>query len=572
LITRTYISDLPEFTITSTQESETMPDDRGQSDGPNIILILNDDMGFSDIGCYGGEIETPNLDRLAANGLRYSQFYNTARCSPSRASLLTGLHPHQTGIGILTYSTGPEGYAGNLNKRCVTIAEVLRGSGYRTYLSGKWHIASSLTAPTDAWPLQRGFDEFYGTIIGAGSFYNPNTLTRGNKNVEHEAERDPAFFYTDAISDQAARYIREHNERDSSQPFFLYVAYTAPHWPLHAHEEDIVKYKGRFDNGWDQLREERLRRLVGSGLIHPSWQLTDRDPTQPPWSEADNRDWRLRCMEVYAAQIDRMDQGIGRILEALEETGQFKETLIIFLSDNGGCAEDIPPGVTARELVDDLMIAKAATRNGEPVRFGNLPEIMPGGEDTYQSYGTAWANLSNSPFRLYKHWVHEGGIATPFILHWPNGIEEGGALRHHPGQLPDVMATILELTQAQYPVTYNGNDILPCEGKSLVRSFSTDSNGEDRGPLFWEHEGNAAVRVGKWKLVRKYPGPWELYDMEADRTEMHDLATEHPERVAEMRTQYDEWAQRCGVIPREKILELMKTQPTIAFWEEEDSS
>ena len=211
------------------------------SDSPNILLILNDDMGFSDIGCYGGEIETPNLDRLADGGLRYSQFYNTARCSPSRASLLTGLHPHQTGIGILTYSNGPEGYAGNLNKSCVTIAEVLKQKKYKSYLSGKWHIASNLTEPTDAWPMQRGFDYFYGTIIGAGSFYNPNTLTRGNDNIEHEAEKDPSFFYTDAISDQAASYIRQHKRENPDKPFFQYVAYTAPHWPLHAHDEDIAK-------------------------------------------------------------------------------------------------------------------------------------------------------------------------------------------------------------------------------------------------------------------------------------------------------------------------------------------
>jgi len=540
-----------------------------QSKRPNILLILNDDMGYSDIGCYGGEIDTPHLDRLAANGLRYSQFYNTARCSPSRASLLTGLHPHQTGIGILTYSTGPEGYAGNLNKRCVTIAEVLKQNEYVTYLSGKWHIASSLTEPTDAWPLQRGFDHFYGTIIGAGSFYNPNTLTRGNDNVESEAEQDPKFFYTDAISDQAAAFIREHRRNNSNTPFFQYVAYTAPHWPLHAHEEDIGKYKGRFDKGWDRLREERLSRLVASGLIHPSWKLTDRDPTQPPWPKADHREWRLRCMEVYAAQIDRMDQGIGRILVALEETGQFENTVIIFLSDNGGCAEDIPEGVSARELVDELMIAKATTRTGEPVRFGNYPSIMPGGEDTYQSYGTAWANLSNSPFRLYKHWVHEGGIATPLIVHWPDGIKDGGSLRHHPGQLPDIMATVLDIAGAKYPDTYDDNEIAPCEGESLVPSFSADSL--DRGPLFWEHEGNAAVRVGKWKLVRKYPGPWELYDMEVDRTEMHDLAAKYPEMVTDMQEKYELWAQRCGVIPREKILELMKAQATTAFWEEDET-
>jgi arylsulfatase A-like enzyme len=537
------------------------------SESPNILIILNDDMGFSDIGCYGGEIDTPNLDRLASGGLRYSQFYNTARCSPSRASLLTGLHPHQTGIGILTYDTGPEGYAGDLNRNCVTIAEVLKGRNYRCYLSGKWHIARSLTQPSSAWPLQRGFDEFFGTIIGAGSFYNPNTLTRGNDNIEHEAEQDPAFFYTDAISDQAVAYIKAHRRGHPDAPFFQYVAYTAPHWPLHAHEEDIAKYKGRFDAGWDKLREERLARLIRDGVIHRSWQLTDRDPTQPPWEEADYREWRSRCMEVYAAQIDRMDQGIGRIIQALEETDQLENTLIVFLSDNGGCAEDIPVGVTARELVDELMIAKATTRTGEPVRFGNDPKIMPGGEDTYQSYGTAWANLSNTPFRLYKHWVHEGGIATPLIVHWPRGIKEAGGLRHHPGQLPDIMATILEVTGATYPREHEGHAIPPCEGESLVPSFESDEIA--RGPLFWEHEGNAAMRMGKWKLVRNYPGPWELYDLEADRTEMHDLAAQHPQRVREMSEQYAAWAERCGVMPREKILDLMKAQGAKAFWEDD---
>src|SRR3954453_23391481 len=545
-----------------------MPNGDKPSDRPNILIILNDDMGFSDIGCYGGEIETPNLDRLAQNGLRYSQFYNTARCRPSRASLLTGLHPHQTGVGILTYDMGPEGYAGDLNRRCVTIAEVLKTASYRTYLSGKWHVAKSLTEPTDSWPRQRGFDEFYGTIIGAGSFYDPSTLTRGNDNVEHEAERDPEFFYTDAINDQAVSYIRSHASGHADQPFFLYVAHTAPHWPLHAHEEDVAKYKGRFDAGWDRLREERLAPLVRIGLIPPGWRLTDRDPTQPPWSEAERRDWLLRCMEVYAAQIDRMDQGIGRILAALEETGELENTLILFLSDNGGCAEDIPVDVDPRVLVEELMIAKDRTRDGRPVRFGNDPEITPGGEDTYQSYGTAWANLSNTPFRLYKHWVHEGGIATPLIVHWPAGIEERGGLRHTAGQLPDIMATILEITGASYPSSHRGQAILPCEGESLVPSFAGD--GQERGALFWEHEGNAAVRVGKWKLVRKYPGAWELYDMEADRTEMNDLAGAHPERVREMSALYAEWAPRCGVIPREKILELMKAQGETAFWEDEE--
>nr|WP_314623820.1 arylsulfatase [uncultured Noviherbaspirillum sp.] len=535
---------------------------------PNIVLILNDDMGYSDIGCYGGEVETPNLDRLAANGLRFSQFYNTARCSPSRASLLTGLHPHQTGIGVLTYNFGPEGYAGNLNDQCVTIPEALKTNGYRNYMSGKWHVAGNLTEPTASWPLQRGFDEFFGTIIGAGSFYDPNTLTRGNENIEHEAKEDKAFFYTDAISDQAAAYIRQHADQHPDQPFFQYVAYTAPHWPLHAHDEDIARYKGRFDAGWDALREERLQRLVEAGILDRAWALTERDPTQPAWTQAEHKEWLLRCMEVYAAQIDRMDQGIGRILDALEQTGQLENTLVIFMADNGACAEDIPVNVPVEELVNNLMIARSHTRDGAEVRFGNKPDIMPGPEDTYQSYGTAWANLSNTPFRLYKHWIHEGGISTPLIFHWPQGIAEKGSVRHTPGYLPDIMATILDITSTAYPQQREGKSLPALEGTSLMPVF----NGEmaERGPMFWEHEGNAAVRMGKWKLVRKYPDPWELYDMEQDRTETRDLAAQQPERVADMCARYDEWAARCGVIPREKILELMRAQPA-AFWEEEDA-
>ena len=534
---------------------------------PNVVLILNDDMGYSDIGCYGGEIDTPNLDRLAAAGLRFSQFYNTARCSPSRASMLTGLHPHQTGVGILTYDSGPEGYAGNLNQRCVTIPQALKGNGYKTYMSGKWHVASSLKEPTDTWPLQRGFDEFYGTIIGAGSFYDPNTLTRGNENIEHEA-RAEGFFYTDAISNQAVAYIDRHQRETPDAPFFTYVAYTAPHWPLHAHEEDIAKYKGRFDKGWDALRAERLEKLVSWGLLDKAWKLTERDPTQPRWPEAEHPEWLLRCMEVYAAQVDRMDQGIGRILAALERHGQLDNTVVVFLSDNGACAEDIPENVTVDELVDKLMIARKHTRSGEPVHFGNDPKRMPGPENTYQSYGAAWANLSNTPFRLYKHWIHEGGISTPLIVHWPRGIAEKGGIRHAPGYLPDIMATILDVTGTSYPKALDGHEVEPLEGRSLAPVFARD--GHERPPMFWEHEGNAAVRIGRWKLVRNYPRAWELYDMQADRTELHDLAAQQPERVADMTKQYDAWAERCGVIPREKIVALMSGQGvTRAFWEED---
>jgi len=544
---------------------------------PNVVLILNDDMGYSDLGCYGGEIETPNLDRLAAHGLRFSSFYNTARCSPSRASLLTGLHPHQTGIGILTYDSGPEGYAGNLNHRCVTIPQVLKASGYRTYMSGKWHVASNLKTPTDSWPMQRGFDEFFGTIIGAGSFYDPNTLTRGNENVEHEA-RQPGWFYTDAISDQAVAYIDAHCRDHASTPFFAYVAYTAPHWPLHAHDDDIARYRGRFDAGWDALREARLDRLVASGILKAHWKLTDRDPTQPPWTEAEQdeqfRAWTLRCMEVYAAQVDRMDQGIGRIVNALERNGQLADTLVVFLADNGACAEDIPQDVTVDELVDKLMIARKTTRSGEPVHFGNDVTRMPGPENTYQSYGVAWANLSNAPFRLYKHWIHEGGISTPLIAHWPAVIDakQNGTIRHAPGYLPDVMATIVDATGATYPSTFDGHAVDPLEGQSLVPVFAKDATGEDRRPMFWEHEGNAAVRIGKWKLAKRSPRAWELYDMDADRTELHDLAAKEPERVRQMAAQYDAWAKRCGVLDREKIVALMKGQGvTRAFWEKDET-
>ncbi|HLR01656.1 MAG TPA: arylsulfatase [Virgibacillus sp.] len=538
------------------------------SEQPNILLILNDDMGYSDIGCYGGEMDTPNLDELADNGTRFTQFYNTARCSPSRASLLTGLHPHQTDIGVLTYNQGPEGYAGDLNKNCVTMAEVLRNQGYRTYMSGKWHISSELNTPSDSWPKQRGFDHFYGTIIGAGSFYDPNTLTRGNENIEHEAKEDLDFFYTDAISDQAVNYIEEHQKTAPDQPFFQYVAYTAPHWPLHAHEEDIEKYKGRFDEGWDVLREKRMKRMKAMGIIDNSWDLSDRDPSQPAWEEASDKEWRLRCMEVYAAQIDRMDQGIGRIMDSLKNTGQLDNTLVIFLSDNGACAEDIPSDVTKEEMVDQLQLARDKTRRGEEVLFGNRPDVMPGAENTYQSYETAWANLSNSPFRLYKHWIHEGGISTPLIMSWPEGIKEKGVLRHSPGQLPDIMATILDITGSEYPETYNGHGIHPLEGSSLMPIVEDDT--PKNNPLFWEHEGNAGIREGQWKLVRDYPGDWELYDMANDRTELMDVAHKHPEKVAAMADRYNEWANRCGVIPREKILELMRRDSTKkAFWEKD---
>jgi arylsulfatase A-like enzyme len=523
---------------------------------PNVMIILNDDMGYSDIECYGGEIETPNLNRLAQDGIRFTQFYNTARCCPSRASLLTGLHPHQTGIGLMLDDLRPNGYPGNLGQNCVTIAEVLKESGYRTYMSGKWHVASDKFNVNETWPIQRGFDRFYGIVNGAANYYQPQTLTRDNENIHQEAYEDKNYYFTDAVSDSASQFIREHKQTFEDDPFFLYLAYTAPHWPLHAKTEDIEKYKGRFNEGWDHLRQERLERMVDIGIIDPTWKLSSRDSKVSEWAEEDNKDWRLRCMEVYAAQIDRMDQGIGRLINALEETKELDNTLILFLSDNGGCAEEFNPSSGDSFVRNGA--ASAHAKNGEPVLFGNNPKVMPGPEMTYQSYGMAWANLSNTPFRLYKHWVHEGGIATPLIVHWPEQIRDRGTLRHTPAQLTDIMATILDATRAIYPKTYIGRSIPPYEGLSLIPIFESDQ--ERESPLFWEHEGNAAVRMGDWKLVRKYPGDWELYNMATDRTEIHNMAVDSPDQVKAMLAQYEAWAERCGVISRMEILEIEKTK------------
>ncbi len=505
-------------------------------------------MGYSDIGCYGGEVQTPALDKLARDGLRFTQFYNSPRCSPTRASLLTGLHPHQTGIGILTANQLPDGYSGDLNRECVTIAEVLKENGYSTYMSGKWHVCNDCFENKSNWPNQRGFDKFYGILKGGGNYYNPITLKRNNENVEHETQ-DPDYYLTDAISDNAVKYINNHKDKNNN-PFFMYVAYTAPHWPLHAFKKDIDKYKGRFDKGWDELRKERKESMIDMGLINPKWQLTQRDETQPPWNGAKYKKWQTKRMEVYAAQIDRMDQGIGRIVDSLKENNIMDNTLIMFLADNGGCAEElIPP---RKVIMNGHGAAREYTKTGEEVQWGNEPSIMPGDESTYQSYGVAWANLSNAPFRLYKHWTHEGGISTPFIIHYPAQINDKGVLRHSPGQLTDIMATILDIADAEYPENYNGNKILPYEGKSLVPLF--DSDERDREMLFWEHEGNTAVREGRWKLVKKFPGQWELYDMQEDRTEINNLLEQYPDRVKKMKKAYESWAKRCGVIPRENIL------------------
>jgi len=488
-----------------------------------------DDMGFSDLGCYGSEIRTPNLDTLAANGLRFTQFYNAARCCPTRASLLTGLHPHQAGMGGMVGGAarrGPGPYQGFLNRECVTLAEVLGAAGYATYMAGKWHVGEE----HPNWPMDRGFDRHYGLISGAMNYFDiSRTKAPGVKrhfskeNEEHNPTCD-GFYSTDAFTDYAVGRIGEH--ADPEQPFFLYLAYNAPHWPLHAWPEDIAKYAGRYVDGWDPLRRERHKRQIEMGIVRPEWALSPRDENAADWDslDADTKALMARKMAIYAAQVDRMDQGVGKVVEALRVKGELDNTLILFLSDNGACHEGGPLG-----------------SDRDKGAGGEL-----GGVDSYQTYGLSWSNASNTPFRRHKHWVHEGGIATPLIAHWPDRIKQAGELSDAVGHIIDIMPTFCEAAGAAYPAEYNGHTITPALGKSLVPIFE----GRERVPhdiLHWAHEGNHAIRAGKWKLVMERGRPWELHDMATDRTEVNDVAESEPAVVDELRKRFEQWAHGVGV-------------------------
>ena len=486
---------------------------------PNIVLIMADDMGFSDIGCYGSEIRTPNLDGLAARGIRFTQFYNTARCCPTRSSLLTGLYAHQAGVGHMVSDRGFPAYQGYLNDRSVTIAEALRPAGYTTLMAGKWHVGED----RPHWPVDRGFDRYFGLISGGSNYFR---LDPGRQMaLDNQPYTPPAegFYMTDAFTDHALQFLDQAAAK--AQPFFLYLAYTAPHWPLHALPEDIARYRGRYRMGWDALRVARHRRMIELGLVDRRWPLTPRDPRAPAWDQVTDQEMRDLRMAVYAAQIDRMDQNIGRVLGRLRAIGAEENTLVLFLADNGGCAEEVNRGV---------------------------PGALPGSKDSFMSYGLPWANASNTPFRLYKHWVHEGGISTPLIARWPAAIRQTNTITHQPGHLIDLMATCLDVAGAAYPKTYGGHSITPLEGRSLLPILK----GRTRRPheaLYWEHEGNRAVRQGQWKLVSRHPEGWELYDLEADRTELNNLAARYPDKVRELTALYATWAARCGVVPWEKF-------------------
>lgn len=498
---------------------------------PNIVLIMVDDMGFSDIGCYGGEIQTPHIDSLAQNGIRFRQFYNTARCCPTRASLMTGLFPHQTGIGEMTNSPNDErnaeqcayGYTGFLNRDCVTLAEVLQSGGYHTYMTGKWHLGYH---DKDRWPLQRGFERYYGIISGACSYFDPRPprgLTLDNTPVDPEGEN---YYTTDAFANYAVRFITEQKD---DKPFFLYLAFNAPHWPLHAKEQDIKKYVGKYREGWDQLRQQRHKRMIEMGIVEEKWGLSERDPGVRAWeklTEEQKKQLDYR-MAVYAAQVDCVDQNVGKLLDTLKDINKLDNTLVLFLSDNGGCAEPYK----------DLGGGKFEDINN-PAKNGSI------------SYGQGWANASNTPFRLFKTRVHEGGISTPLIAYWPDTIKsQKGKITNSTGYLIDIMPTLLEVSGASYPEEFKGHKIHATEGISLLPVFK-EGKGPEHEWMFWEHINNCAVRHGKWKAIKKLKGDWELYNLEEDRTEMHNLADQHPDIVKEMDSKWNAWAKDKHVLPK----------------------
>lgn len=489
---------------------------------PNIVLMMADDMGWSDLGCYGSEIATPNIDLLARGGVRFTQFYNSARCCPTRAALLTGQYPHQAGIGDMVGDYGIPSYQGYLNDRCLTLAEALKPAGYTTLMVGKWHVGS---APGQ-WPLDRGFDRFWGTPSGGGVYFKETLEIRKEVFFVRGAERvEPPddFYVTDAFTDRAMEFLDEAVTQ--RRPFFLYFAHIAPHWPLQARPADIAKYAGRYDAGWDVVRERRFARQKEMGLVAPDAVPSPRDPQAKAWTElpAASRRELARRMEIYAAQIDRIDQNVGRLVAKLKSLGQFDHTLFLFLSDNG-CSAEGGPGGFSRGI------------EGAPIGTGR----------SYASAGLEWANACNTPWRKFKMATHEGGISTPLIAHWPAGLPARGELRHQAGHIIDVMPTLLELAGATYPAARDGRPLLPLAGRSLVTALRGRAEPVAR-TLFWEHEGNKAVRHGDWKAVARGREPWELYDLGRDRTETRDVAAQQPAKAAELAALWQEWADRCGV-------------------------
>lgn len=504
-----------------------------QAKKPNIILVLADDMGYSDAGFMGSGIDTSSLDYLADNGLVFNQFYNAGRCCPTRASLLTGLYAHKSGLGWMTVANqGNSGYQGEINKHSVTLAQVLKTAGYKNYAVGKWHVVYDPYMHQDSvkynWPLQRGFDKYFGMLQGGGGYYDTKTLTKGNTRIKPSND----FYITEGINAHAKDFLKSHYKNDKDVPFFMYVAHYAPHRPLHARKELIAKYKGKFKKGWDYFRAKKLATMKEQGIAGSNWFLSKRDPEVPDWdslSEEEKEIWD-ELMAVYAAQIDHMDQGIGELIELLKENNELDNTLILFLSDNGG---------------------NSFAQGGKEVGFETLKEL--GGPNSAQSYRINWANMSNTPFRSYKKYTHEGGIATPLIAHWPKGISNTKKVTQQQGHIVDIMATLVKISGAKYPETKDGEEIYPMQGVSFLNAF--EGNESTRKPMFFEHNGNRAVIKGHWKLVSEgmqkppFTKAWELYNLSNDRAESNNLIDKNPEKSIELEQLWNAWAAANNVLP-----------------------
>ena len=521
---------------------------------PNIIFIMADDLGYSDLGCYGGEIQTPNLDRLAENGLRFTDFYNASRCCPTRASLMTGLYPHQTGVGRMTFDNGQPGYRGVLASHTPTIAETLKAAGYNTAMAGKWHLSLTQDSPMNAlwvshladmgtfsnpetYPVGRGFDEHWGTIWGVVDFFDPFSLVHNTTPVRSVPEN---FYYTDALNQKAARFVEYYGRRP--EPFFLYLAHTAPHWPLHALPEDIAKYEDTYNTGWQALREARYARMVKKGLMEKdSAVLSPRWEKETQWSENPHKEFDARAMAVHAAMVDRLDQGLAEVFDALEGTGEWDNTLIVFLSDNGASPEEPEHYLPGFDR-------PSHTRDGTRIRYTTRKRRLPGAQDSYAGIGPMWSNAVNTPFRYWKKEQYEGGVATPLIVHWPAGLKtEAGSITRQPGHVVDLVATVLDIAGAKHPSRFGGKAAPPLAGRSLRQIF--EGRERETAPIFFEHFGARGMRQGDWKIVSLAGKPWELYNLADDRTETRNLAEREPQRLKEMAASWEEWAKSSQVYP-----------------------
>lgn len=527
---------------------------------PNIIIILADDMGYSDLGSYGGEINTPNLDWLASQGTKLNSFYNASRCCPTRASLLTGLYPHAAGIGNMTTDEGEPGYKGSLKSNAVTIAQILKTAGYQTGMVGKWHVSETKPLPTKeeqlqwldhkittknfadtlSYPTHKGFDKYYGNIWGVVDYFDPFSLVNGTKPVQNVPKN---FYYTNTIGDSTVAYINQFSA--NKNPFFMYVAFTAPHWPLQALEKDIKKYEDTYKKGWKYIREQRYKKMIKLGLINAK-NVSSTEFMYPDKNWETNPDvaWDARAMSVHAAMIDCLDQNVGKLIDQLKKTGELENTLIMFLSDNGASPE-------RPEIFGPGYDRSGTTRNGEKVVFSVDKKVLPGAQNTHTGIGPQWANVSNTPFRYWKSKEHEGGISTPFIAFWPKLIKAKGGVNNVPSHIIDLLATCIDVAGAKYPTNFAGNAITPTPGKSLIPVFTGKIKGQLHDELFWEHNGSAALRQGDWKIVRvDAKENWELYNLSLDRSETNNLALKFPERVSQMKTKWSTLANEYTVFPK----------------------